>query len=200
MHSSLLIFSLLLFSIPSRTMPILDSHAFISATANEQATWLLGYRGKTTNDARWAPGMEKLLETGLPHIPAHFEAKRLVPQAALDYLSGNPEPVRIESNRFVTLAAVTPSVGWDHGLLWVDTGKPDSAMLFASLQINPAKPSEASLSLFTRRADYLKTMPPQFTATLSTWVARKGVRALSSFTITGEAAEPASLPTSLVGL
>lgn len=162
--------------------------------------WLLSYQGKNTNQVRWDNRLLKLLETGLPHVHAPFyDVHKPLPEVALITLSGPPEPVSIESNRYVTLAACVPHVGELKGLLWVDTGNSEPAMIFAALDQDSWKTSQSSLALYTRHSQFAEKLPPQFISPLTKWLSDKGIRKITEFTITNAEGKTTNLPLTALG-
>jgi hypothetical protein len=167
------------------SVPIVSTAANTTTVTNEASgRWLLSYQGKTTNQVRWDPRLPSLLQAGLPDFNVHIYSNQPLPETALTYLSGPPEPVNIESGRYVTLAACVPQVGELKGLLWVDLGgSGHPQMIFAALDQDAGKNFRASLALFTQNDEYAKKLPPQFIASLTSWLTGRGIKQLSGFTI-----------------
>jgi hypothetical protein len=162
--------------------------------------WLLSYQGKNTNQVRWDTRLPKLLWRGLPHFHTKFyDAHKPLPDVALVALSGPPEPVSIESNRYVTLAACVPHVGELKGLLWVDTGAPHPEMIFVALDQDAGKPSQASLALFTRSNQLATKLPPQFVSSLTAWLSSRGITRITGFTMTNAEDRTTKLPLAVLG-
>jgi hypothetical protein len=142
-----------------------------------------------------------LLRSGLPHIRAPFyDRDKPLAEVALVALSGPPEPVSIESSRYVTLAACVPHVGEEKGLLWVDTGAPEPEMIFAYMDQSPPPASEASLALFTASDQLASKLPPQFVSSLTGWLTLEGIKTITGFTMTNAEGKTSKLPLTLLGL
>ena len=185
--------------IPMATVVHQSSCVYAANVASSK--WLLSYRGETTNRVRWDSRFPELLDSGLPHIHASFyNLHDKLPKIALDALSGTPDPVAVESDRYVTLAAVVPEVGELKGLLWIDTEAPLSEMIFAALNQDPAKTNQASLALYTRSTAFTRRLPPQFTASLRAWLSRKGITKITQFTMTNSSGQSSTLPLTVLGL
>jgi hypothetical protein len=162
--------------------------------------WLLSYRGKTTNQARWDPRLAKLLEAGLPNVHAPFyDTSERLAVVALTALSGPPDDVSIESDRYVTLAACVPHVGEHKGLLWVDTGAPEPEMIFAAVDQDAGDEAKAALYLYTRSAPFAEKLPPQFISSLTNFLSTKGIKHLTKFTMTGPSGATTHPPISVLG-
>jgi uncharacterized protein YecT (DUF1311 family) len=88
---------------------ILSCREGLSAT---DASWLLAYTGKSTNDLIWDKRAEKLIHDTLPKDLA----KELRPA-----LGGPPDPVFVVESRYVSASACFPHWAYQKGFLWVDT-------------------------------------------------------------------------------
>ncbi len=175
------------------------AYAFRAESFMGNASWLLAYDGKSTNQVRWDPRLSGLLQQGLPHVHAQFyDAKQMLPGNALIALSGPPEPVQIQSKRYVTLAASVPSVGELKGLLWVDTGAQVPSMIFAALNQDAGKNNEASLALYTRDSRWVRSLPPQFLTSLHAWLSKVSINDITSLTIEGASGQSVRLSTGIV--
>jgi len=184
-------------SIPMQAAAVTPTHA---QSAYVDDKWLLAYQGKTTNQVRWDTRLPKLLWRGLPHFHTKFyDAHKPLPDLALVALSGPPEPVSIESNRYVTLAACVPHVGELKGLLWVDTGAPHPEMIFVVLDQDAGKTSQASLALFTRSNQLATKLPPQFVSSLTAWLSSRGITKIAGFTMTNAEDQTTKLPLAVLG-
>jgi hypothetical protein len=187
---------MLVTAVPLQT-PAVSTHAQNGYAGDR---WLLSYQGKSTNRVRWDPRLANLLQNGLPSVHTNFyDPHMLLPDVALISLSGPPQPVSIESNRYVTLAACVPQVGELKGLLWVDTGAHHPEMIFAALDQDAAKLSEASLALYTRSNPLATRLPPQFVSSLATWMTNKGIRKVTRLTMTKAEGQTTQLPLAVLG-
>jgi hypothetical protein len=169
-----------------------------SSTASGQ--WLLSYQGKNSSDVRWDRRFLPMLKGGLPQLPDKTTRGMFLPATARLYLSGPPNPVNIQSNRFVTIWACVPGVCEEKGLLWVDVAQATPRLLFAELDCDALNGATATLSVFTKDGQLRSKLPPQFIMALKTWIAAVGVKKLTSFTIQSKEQDRVDLPIGHLGI
>ena len=162
--------------------------------------WLLTYQGKTTNQVRWDKRLPDLLRRGIPRIHTSFyDVHMYLPDVALVALSGPPEDVSIELDRYVTLAACVPQVGPLKGLLWVDTGGSHDEMIFVALDQDSWHTTQASVAMYTRSNQLAAKIPPQFLSSLTVWLSTKGIKQITDFTMTNAEGKITHPPLAILG-
>lgn len=83
-----------------------------NALAQADASWMLGYQGKSTNQFIWDARTKRLVDTRIPADLADH---------VLDSLGGPPDPVRIVDDRYVSASACMAHNCTEKAFLWVDT-------------------------------------------------------------------------------
>jgi uncharacterized protein YecT (DUF1311 family) len=82
------------------------------AFAAADASWLLAYTGKSTNEFIWDKRANKLIHDSLPKDLA---------DKVRPAVGGAPDPVFVKEKRYVSVSATFPHWSRQKGFLWVDT-------------------------------------------------------------------------------
>jgi len=154
---------------------VITPYMAIASNTNDPQTakWLLDYKGHSTSEVSWDKRLPKLLKRGLPDsIRMKWWGNKTLSATALDLLSGPPEQVQVESDRYVTLAAAIAHNAWNKGLLWVDVDTPEPEMIFVYLaQDASPKFHQASMTIYTNENKFVARLPPEFISSLRWWKA-----------------------------
>jgi hypothetical protein len=169
------------------------------AATHADDTWLLTYQGKTTNQVRWDPRFSSMLQSGLPHYRVRWWGNSTLPDAAFTLLSGPPDFVVVESNRYVTLAAAVAHDAETKGLLWVDTGASQPEMIFAYIDQDPVHLHHVSVTLYIKNSQLIARLPPQFLSALSAWQSNHGITKITEFTVVNAEGKITNLPLAILG-
>lgn len=194
--SNLVLTSILAMTILMQTEAVIPAHA---QSGDVDYKWLLTYKGKSTNQVRWDPRFPSLLESGLPDYRVQWWENSALPDAAFTLLSGPPDMVMIESNRYVTLSAAVAHDAQSKGLLWIDIEASHPEMIFCYLDQDPVHLHEFSITLYTKQSQLIAKLPPQFLAAFSAWQSNHGVTKITGFTIVDAKGEISHPPLAFLG-
>lgn len=146
------------------------------APGANSASWLLTFKGKSTNDLVHDRRFPAFLRTHVStHTLAYWSKTRSVPASdALQFLGGPPDDVQVLENRYLIASACVPHDCGERGLLWVDTAS--GATVFAPSVWDTTTPalgdsSRYHLYLFSNTALTPSSLPPTLIHAIATWSA-----------------------------
>jgi hypothetical protein len=163
-----------------------NTSASAASHTTTSSAWLLSYDHKSTNTVRWNSQFPVLLQTGLSHAPVAWWGNKPLSVAALALLSGPPDAVSVDANRYVTLSACAAGVCTMKGLLWVDTATQHNGLIFAFLDQDVVAHDRAALRIYTENQSFASHLPPLFLRRLSDWEGHLGITAVTCATITNQ--------------
>jgi uncharacterized protein YecT (DUF1311 family) len=109
LRSSLIALSILFTATPVLAQTRAAPH---STKESDSFSWMLGYKGKSTNEFIWDSRTKRLVNTRLPAELADH---------VLESLGGPPDPVYFVEERYVSTSACRPHSCTEKAFLWVDT-------------------------------------------------------------------------------
>ncbi|MGH9377980.1 MAG: hypothetical protein ACRD1I_04200 [Terriglobia bacterium] len=199
-----------------------DQTGIASPTAEAQTAsatkWLFTYEGKSANeliaDNRFEPLLKKYFPSALVKFWSTQSQEKYVPGVASEFLTGEPDKVRVDDGRYVIASGCLARFCEDRGLLWVDTHVDTSTsqptLVFAAIDV---RDSSAHLWLFSNHDFYDNpfTIPQDLRVNVTRWLAirkPKAVKRIDQATLTDPTGEqqmdvaPAILgvPLSLINL
>jgi hypothetical protein len=146
-----------------------------AAQTTTDLQWMLGYRGKNTNDLEGDNRFQAFLHQSLPDIrdtplvdgPDLYEA-------VIGYLTGPPNNVIIDDNRYLSASSCTPFFCEAKGLLWVDLGERPPFVVFAALYDKDHSWATPTLWMTSRVALTPQRLPKPLLQAVQTWVEQWG--------------------------
>lgn len=151
--------------------------------ATVSSHWLLSYRGKSAYDVSIDPRFKKLLWAGLPHYGvwwySSYGVDHPLPEGVPDAISGFPDPVAVESDRYVTVSGAFGTEADMKGILWVDTAAEQPAAIFALVRVEADHSATFDLYLGSESED-ARPLPPQFISAVLNWKKKAGIEGIRS--------------------
>jgi hypothetical protein len=130
-------------------------------------SWLLNFKGKTTNDVFWDRRFNGLLSAVVPNAKSSYSADPGAMKADLKArLGGPPGDIEIKAGRYLVLSACMAHSCGDKGMIWIDTQKKRSALAIGS---------NASVTVASRS---IKTgeLPAELLVALKGWAKAEGLQ------------------------
>ncbi|MGH9352402.1 MAG: hypothetical protein ACRD2G_09605 [Terriglobia bacterium] len=160
-----------------------------SPTAEAQTAsatkWLFTYEGKPVNelisDNRFEPLLKKYFPSTVVKFWSTQNQAKYVPGVALEFLTGDPDKVRVDDGRYVIASGCLARFCEDRGLLWVDTHVDTSTsqptLVFAAIDV---RDSSARLWLFSNHDFYDNpfTIPQDLRMAVTRWLAIRRPKAV----------------------
>lgn len=160
-----------------------------SPTAEAQTAsstkWLFTYEGKPSNELAADHQFEPMLKHYFPKTLVKFwstqSQTKYVPAVAVEFLSGEPDKVRVNEDRYVIASGCLARFCEDRGLLWVDTHIDTSTsqptFVFAALDVRDAS---THLWVYSNHDFYDNpfTIPPNLRVNVTRWLGLKKPKAV----------------------
>jgi hypothetical protein len=150
----------------------------VETQTSSDTKWLFSYdgqpAGQLVSDKRFEPLLRKYFPNTIVKFWSTQTQVKRVPDVALEFLSGPPEKVLIERNRYVTATGCIPRFCEDRGLLWldtrVDTDTPQPTLVFMAIDV---RSSSTHLWLFSNKDFYDNpfTIPQDLRLNVTRWLA-----------------------------
>lgn len=160
-----------------------------SPTAEAQTAsstkWLFTYEGKPSNELAADHQFEATLNHYFPKTLVKFwstqSQSKYVPAVAVEFLSGEPDKVRVDEDRYVIASGCLARFCEDRGLLWVDTHIDTSTsqptFVFAALDVRDAS---THLWVYSNHDFYDNpfTIPQNLRVNVTRWLGLKKPKAV----------------------